>query len=349
MRVTKHHYAIELAKLGHEVMFLEPTEASWSWNTSSFDISDSDAEGVKIMRQKINIPYNLKFHSKVLYDVFIKRHIKTLEKKIGPFDLVWSFDLTGAIPLKYFNAEQKIFFAADWPPNNDAVNAAESADLVVSVAQEILDQYPKKHKKILVRHGVAKCFIDAGKLPFIKSDEQFRIGMSGNFLRSDIDRPVLLDIIASFPNILFECFGAYEIKNSNLGGSDDPETAGFIKALKTAPNVLMHGMVSPEKLAIELRRMDSFLICYDVNKDQSKGTNYHKVSEYLVYGRLIVSNYVSAYDFEGSGVIMTVKENKTDHFKDLISNLDDEIAPNNKIVAYDEILKEIILSVKSKF
>ena len=111
----------------------------------------------------------------------------------------------------------------------------------------------------------------------------------------------------------------------------------------------MHGMVSPEKLAIELRRMDSFLICYDVNKDQSKGTNYHKVSEYLVYGRLIVSNYVSAYDFEGSGVIMTVKENKTDHFKDLISNLDDEIAPNNKIVAYDEILKEIILSVKSKF
>ena len=51
----------------------------------------------------------------------------------------------------------------------------------------------------------------------------------------------------------------------------------------------------------------SFLICYDVKKDQSKGTNYHKVSEYLVYGRPIVSNYVSAYDFEGSGVIIAKK------------------------------------------
>ena len=55
--------------------------------------------------------------------------------------------------------------------------------------------------------------------------------MSGNFLRPDIDRPVLLDIIASFPDILFECFGAYEPKNSNLGGANDQETIAFIEAL----------------------------------------------------------------------------------------------------------------------
>jgi hypothetical protein len=233
-----------------------------------------------------------------------------MEKAIGQFDLVWSFDLTGAIPLKFFKAKHKIFFAADWPPNLDAVKAAESVDLVVSVAQEILDQYPENYKKLLVSHGVAECFIEAGKIPFAKTDEQIRIGMSGNFLRPDIDRPVLLDIIASFPDILFECFGAYEPKNSNLGGANDQETIDFIKALKATPNLLLHGMVTPEKLAIELRRMDAFLICYDVEKDQSKGTNYHKVSEYLVYGRPIVSNYVSAYDFKGSGVLMTRSNNQ---------------------------------------
>jgi hypothetical protein len=42
-----------------------------------------------------------------------------------------------------------------------------------------------------------------------------------------------------------------------------------------------------------------------LTKDPSKGTNYHKVSEYLVYGRPIVSNYVSAYDFEGSGIVIS--------------------------------------------
>jgi hypothetical protein len=119
--------------------------------------------------------------------------------------------------------------------------------------------------------------------------------MSGNFLRPDIDRPVLIEIIKSHTDVLFECFGAYESKNSNLGGSSDQETIDFIEVLKQAPNVILHGMVSPETLAKELRRMDAFLICYNVEKDQSKGTNYHKVMEYLVFGRPVVSNKVSAY------------------------------------------------------
>jgi glycosyltransferase involved in cell wall biosynthesis len=298
MRVTKHHYAIELAKLGHEVYFLEPTEASWKWNQTSFSLNPSDAEGVQLVQQQINVPYNLKFHLKGLFDWFIKRHIKKLEKQLGPFDLVWSFDLSNAMPLLYFSKKsRKIFFAADWPQVPDAVKAADGSDILVSVAQEILDQYPNtpNTKKLLIEHGVAECFIEEGKKPFVKTDEVIRIGMSGNFLRPDIDRPVLLEIIKTHTDLLFECFGAYEFKNSNLGGSADADTKAFIEDLQNAPNVILHGMVRPEELAKELRRMDVFLICYDVEKDQSKGTNYHKVMEYLAYGRPIVSNEISSY------------------------------------------------------
>ncbi len=295
MRVTKHHYAIELAKLGHEVYFLEPLEPNWKIGQTSFTPIITEYQNLKVLSHTILAPYNLKFHVKGFFDLFMKRHIKKMEKRLGRFDLVWSFDLTCAIPLKYFNANRKIFFAADWPPNKDAIKAAESADLLVSVAQEILDQYPNEHKKLLVSHGVAECFIEAGKIPFTKIDDKLRIGMSGNFLRPDIDRPILLNIIRSFPDILFECFGAYESKNSNLGGAMDKETNAFIEALRQAPNVILHGMVTPEKLAIELGRMDLFLICYDVAKDQSKGTNYHKMMEYLAYSKPIVSNYVSNY------------------------------------------------------
>ena len=298
MRVSKHHYAIELAKMGHKVFFLEPTEASWKWNRSGFEIVNSDTKGVQLVRQKINIPYNLKFHAKGLFDWFIKKHIQKLEKHLGPFDLVWSFDLTNAMPLKFFSKEsKKIFFAADWPQVSDAVKAADGADLLVSVAQEILDQYPTKPltKKLLIDHGVAECFIEAGKQPFVKTDEIIRIGMSGNFLRPDIDRPVLLDIIKNFNNIIFECFGSYEYINSNIGGELDSETSKFINELRESPNVILHGMLHPESLALELRRMDIFLICYDLTRDYSKGTNYHKVMEFLCYRRPIVSNYVSRY------------------------------------------------------
>lgn len=307
MRVTKHHYAIELAKLGHDVFFLEPTEANWKWTKSGFKVMVSDVTGVKLLKQNINVPYNLKFHAKYVYDGFIKRHIRKLELELGPFDLVWSFDLTNAMPLKWFsNDSKKIFFAADWPLNGDALYAAEGAHLLVSVAQEILDQYPNytQTRKILIDHGVADCFIEEGKKPFIKTHNKIHIGMAGNFLRADIDRPVLLDIIHSHPEIQFECFGSYESLHSNLGGSHDDNTINFINELKISENVVLHGMVMPEILSKELRRMDAFLICYDVERDQSKGTNYHKVKEYLAFGRPIVSNYMSSYFLDKLNFIM---------------------------------------------
>jgi hypothetical protein len=349
MRVTKHHYAIELAKLGHEVFFLEPTEASWKLNQSSFRITPSDAEGINLLQQQINVPYNLKFHLKGLFDWFIKRHIKKLEKQLGPFDLVWSFDLTNAMPLIYFsNNSKKIFFAADWPLISDSVKAAEGANLLVSVAQEILDQYPNtfKTKKLLIDHGVADCFIEEGKKPFVKTDEVIRIGMSGNFLRPDIDRPVLIEIIKSHTDVLFECFGAYEVKNSNLGGSADADTIAFIEALQHAPNVILHGMLRPEHLAKELRRMDAFLICYDVKKDQSKGTNYHKVMEYLAYGKLIVSNDISAYADNLSVLQPQNSRNQSltivDIFKNMILNQKKHVVKSNLLKSYSDLLLMIL-------
>jgi hypothetical protein len=345
MRVTKHHYAIELAKLGHEVFFLEPTEANWKWKKSRFEVSDCDAEGVRLLKQNINVPYNLKFHAKSVFDWFIKRHINNLELVIGPFDLVWSFDLTNALPLRYFSTKSKrIFFAADWPLNADAVKASESAHLLVSVAQEILDQYPDnpRTKKLLIDHGVADCFIEAAKKPFIKTDDKIRIGMSGNFLRPEIDRLVLLEIIHSYPEILFECFGSYETFSSNLGGSMNFETVDFINELKSAPNVILHGMVRPEVLSNELRRMDAFLICYDVEKDQSKGSNYHKVTEYLAYGRPIISNLISRY--VGCEIIKMPLGNKVSVF-DLFRDQHEQSWP------IDEVVKDlqVQLSLDNKY
>jgi hypothetical protein len=296
MRVTKHHYAIELAKSGHNVFFLEPSKAGWSWNKTRLSYTHTDSPGVTIVHQDINVPYNIKFHLKQVYNWFIRFHIQKIEQQAGPFDLIWSFDLGDLTPLRYFeNSAKKLFFAADWPLHEDALKAAEGANILVSVAQEILNQYPDnpKTKKILINHSVADCFLEAGSQPLKRKENQIRIGMSGNFLRPDIDRSVLLEIIREHQDILFECFGAYNSIDSNLGGATDTGTFYFINSLKNAPNVILHGVVTPETLSEELRRMDAFLICYDVAKDQSKGTNYHKVTEYMAYNKPIFSNYFS--------------------------------------------------------
>ena len=297
MFLSKHHYAIELAKMGNQVYFVNPPEQTWKWGKSDFQIIETEFQGLFLVDQQLNVPYNLKFHMESLFHFFMKSQIDKMEKFLGTPDLVWSFDLGNNYPFRYFSkTAKKLFFPADFPRRKMAVQAAQGADLIVSIAQEILDEYPEgKSKKLLINHGVAQHFIDAGVKPHIKKDKVVRVGLSGNFLRPDIDRPVLIEIIQSHPEVLFECFGAYEMKDSNIGGTDDVETVLFIETLKKSKNVLLHGAIPSQKLAEDLIRIDCFLICYDIQKDQSKGTNYHKVMEYLAYGRPIVSNNISSY------------------------------------------------------
>lgn len=297
MFLSKHHYAIELAKMGNEVFFINPPEPRWKLGKSHFEIIATKFHGLFLVDQKLNVPYNFKFHLEPLFHFFMKRHIGKMEKVLGIPDLVWSFDLGNNYPFRFFSkSAKKLFFPADFPRTKMAVQAAQNADLIVSIAQEILDEYPQiEIKKLLINHGVAQHFIEAGAKPYVKIDDIIKVGLSGNFLRPDIDRPILTEIINTNLNILFEFFGAYEMKDSNIGGWNDTDTHHFIETLKANHNVILHGAIPSHHLAEELRRMDLFLICYDVQKDQSKGTNYHKVMEYLAYGKPILSNNISAY------------------------------------------------------
>ena len=134
-----------------------------------------------------------------------------------------------------------------------------------------------------------------------------RIGITGNLLRPDIDRKTLLEIITNHTDCSFEFYGPTSIHESNIGGSGDDATSSFLQELRQLQNTQLHGVLSPQQLALEYRNIDAFLICYDPKLDQSKATNYHKIAEFLTYGSPVISNYVSAYDFEDSGVFMVGK------------------------------------------
>ena len=132
-----------------------------------------------------------------------------------------------------------------------------------------------------------------------------RVGFSGNLLRTDIDRPTFLTIIRENMEVLFECWGSYQLENTNIRSSSDDETSVFINFLLQCKNVLLHGPVSPVALAKEFHRMDAFLICYDIKKDQSKGTNYHKVMEYVSTGKVTISNNITTYKNQPALIQMT--------------------------------------------
>lgn len=318
MRISKHHYAIELVRKGYEVFFLEPLQADWRVRRRKFESRPSEVERLHLIRHEIPFPYNLKFHAPAIFHFLTGLHIRRLERKFGPFDIVWSYDINDSIRLSHFtNNTKRIFFAADWPKADGFREASSGADLIVSVASEILDLYRKgtDAQMLLLQHGVANCFLEAAHSPFIPVSKNIKVAITGNLLRPDIDRAVLLEIIRGHEDVDFEIYGSYEPSQSNLGCAYDSNTHLFISKLQQATNVTLHGAIMPEALAIELRKVDIFLICYDEMKDQSKATNYHKVSEFLAYNRPIISNRVSAHT-SNPMVIQTPNANGVVNVKD---------------------------------
>jgi hypothetical protein len=82
-----------------------------------------------------------------------------------------------------------------------------------------------------------------------------------------------------------------------------------------------------------MQEMDGFLICYDIDRDQSKGTNYHKILEYISTGKVVISNNVSTYANQGDLVQMPQERNNEFLAKlagDIVNNIEQYNTDNLK-------------------
>jgi hypothetical protein len=333
MFVSKHHYAVELARYGNRVFFLDPPDNSSGIKKDILIESSNIHPGLSLVRHRLWFPYNLKFHVPGLFHLLMKGHIKKILNALGTHpDIVWSFDLGNLYPLKYFPEKSfKIFHPVDEPRTQTALDAAKGAQIIFSVTREIIEKYRFQGIPAnLVNHGVQEIFFSKGN-SVRNGSADIRIGISGNLLRSDIDRTVLLNIVRSNKNCVFEFWGSFQSDGNNIGGSTDSETVEFISDLRSEDNVVLHGPVRTEELAGGFGRMDAFLICYDVNKDQSKGTNYHKVMEYLATGKVIISNNISSYQGRPDLVQMIAERDSNVHLPALFSKIVNDLSSFNNL------------------
>ena len=323
MFLSKHHYAVALARRGNKVFFLNPPRQASPGQAPSrrtpgtpevVIIPSGIDDNLRLIDHSLKFPYDLKFHLRPLFHFFMRGHVKKILRAIGrPVDIVWSFDLGNLYPFSLFpGSALKIFHPVDEPLNPTAIRSGQGASVIFSVTREILGKYAHLECPAhLINHGLADPFLIPVDIQRSPSGPP-RVGMSGNLLRGDIDREIFLNIVTGNPDIRFECWGSYAVEQSNIAGSNDEATRQFIAGLRAMPNVVLHGAVPTEKLASAIHCMDAFLICYDINKDQSGGTNYHKIMEYLSTGKAIVSNNVSAFSHRDD-LIQMVKERGDNH------------------------------------
>ncbi len=329
MFLSKHHYAIELARRGNKVYFLTPLDELKESKSRKIIIQESGFENLFFIESKLFFPFQLKFHAVWLFNQLMKIQLKRILKKIHePIDIVWSFDLGNFFPLTFFDKPPlKIFHPVDEPLNKAAIDSSKGANMILSVTNEIIAKYHQQNiPKYFINHGINEEFFEEffdGEL----NKRHLHVGLSGNHTRSDIDWPTLLSIVTGHPIITFEFWGPYETNQSNLGGGgDDKVVIEYLNQLKQLPNVLMHGAVKTSQLAKGLANMDAFLICYNIKKDQSNGTNYHKIMEYLSTGKIIISNNVTTYQKHPSLIQMTAEREDNNLlptlFQKVINNLE---------------------------
>ncbi len=332
MFVSKHHYALELSKKGNKVFFINSPDQNKELNYGQVKIEETKYPNLYIVKHRFFFSYILRFKARFIFDKLVSIHINRIINKINShIDIVWSFDISNTIPLKFFPKKAlKIFMPVDEPLTKSGIAAAETAGIIISVTNEILEKYYQYDvPKLFINHGVAETYINEIFQENINSP--IRVGLSGNFLRPDIDRKTLLEIVKTNPNIIFECWGSIHYKNSNLSSYADKEAAEFVDKLCNLPNTVIHGPINPLILSEKLKEVDCFLICYDIKKDQSKGTNYHKILEYMASGKVIISNNVTTYQNHPDLIIMSQSRENNNGLPVLFKNVIQDIREHNSL------------------
>jgi hypothetical protein len=321
--MSKHHYAIGLARAGNSVYFINHPDRKKELKSGEIRVDPTEIENLQVVNHRLRFPYFIKFKFNRIYQALISIHIKKIVRKIGKRpNVIWSFDTGNTLPLHYFpECDVKIYMPVDGPFGHaDEMHPAKKADVIISVTDTILNAYRAIDKpKFQVNHGVADDFLNGRETTAVKNN--LAIGYSGSLIRNDLDTQCFLSIIKRHPDKTFEFWGEHDYNKSNIHLPQDvhANTLSFIDTLKSLPNVILHGPVNSYQLAQGLKRMDVLLICYNIRNDQ----NHHKVLEYLGTGKVIVSNYMSSYANEDPELLVMVKDNAAiaEKFDEVINNL----------------------------
>jgi len=323
MLLSKHHYAINLAKMGNTVYFINPPEnhskkvsITTSKITPYLHIIDSGIWNIQRFR----------FHSNIIFKLLIKLNLKRIKNSIKRhIDIVWNFGLIGYCDYSSYKNSLKIAHPVDFVPLANQYTV-KGADIMFSVANEILTELKEyKIPSYFINHSVNENLIETVSTKYKTTNKKNRLktGYVGNLLRADIDHEIIIDLIKSNPDVDFIFIGNYT--SSNIGGHLSKDTNTFIHQLKTLENAILKGVLTQTDLHLEISTMDIFLICYNKERDNCKGTNYHKIMEYIATGKVIISNHVSTY--KDSNLLEMCNSNHK--MKELFSTVKNDISLYN--------------------
>lgn len=316
IKLSKHHYALELANLGNQVFFLNPpTKELATVNFSEKNIH----KNLTIVRNRLFFPFRIRKYSKSLFNYLMRFQVKKINRHFGKFDVVWSFSPLYT-NLKKIDASLHIFHAVDMLHDTAFSQVVQSANWFFFVTAAIGEKYEHPNKN-LIGHGLSSLFLNTSPTITSSSIESIHVAYCGNLEIESIDRSLILNLVNKHPEVTFHMIGPYNSKINKLQ---------FITDLENATNVVLYGKVTPEKIASIYLNIDAFISCYKRNssfaKKRNGNSNSHKLLEYISTGKVVISTNMSAYNNQRD-VLEMLDEDGNEKFEKLfnsvITNLDE--------------------------
>jgi glycosyltransferase involved in cell wall biosynthesis len=280
--VSKHHYACELARRGHQVLFYGPPDAAGPMRL----VPVTDAPGNLRVVHAPRVAPGLRFLPNQLRRALEARWLGQVEQIAGqPIDVVWNFENSRFFDMRFAGQRLKIYQQVDLNQDFHPAQAAMSADIAVALNGSIVNRlrWLGVDKPVhLVSHGltVAAEGTVAPDLPTARVNAAY----IGNLGIRYLDVEAFSEVVRQHgARVLFHLFGSFD------------ETMPLRRALEGRDNVIWYGWQDPQAVYRHLSAMDIAMVIYRTEMDLEQISNSHKILEYLHSGAVVASSFLLDY------------------------------------------------------
>jgi len=281
--VSKHHYAIELAKRGNRVFFLNPPTGVLRVHPTDYDnLQVVDYRG--FWKGLHRMPKFLRKHNQ-------RQVFQKIEKLIGSgIDLIWSFDNSvfydfDALPDRVV----KISHIVDLNQDFNTERASSSADVCFGVIPQIVSRHLHYNRNTyLIKHAVSIQFRKHSEL--LPGQNEFKVLYFGNLGMPHLDWEVIKKA-SEFSFIDFIFLGS----NQDCVPSDISHKANvFLK--DSVPSDHLMGFMEQSSVLILFYKSEYYADC----------ASPHKLLEYLSSGKPVLTFQIEEY-LEENGLLEMAK------------------------------------------
>ena len=282
--VSKHHYAIELARRGHEVLFYGPPSPS---GPMVIEPVERDGARLRVVRAGRVAP-GLRWFPAFLRRWVEARWLKKLERRAGcRIGTVWLFENSRFFDLRFAGQRLKIYHQVDLNQDFHPAAAAASADICFCTSDFIRESLAPYNPRVFkLHHGAAQ---PQAPLNLTAAQQQnfdhtgAQVAYIGNLDMAYLDAELLARAMRAFPKVRFHLVGGYS-------------RAGLLwQHAGTLPNAVWWGKVVSGLIPAVLNGADVLLVAYRADLYREQLASPHKFMEYLASGKSIVATYTDEY------------------------------------------------------